>query len=207
MEGRLIYSYGAMDSAKTANLLMEAHGHERSKIKVLLIKPRRDTKGEGTVTSRIGLSRKVDILIDPTDNVFDLIPEDVESLYVDEAQFLTPEQVDQLMLLTVYKNINVFAYGLRTDFRTDGFPGSKRLLEIAHEIKEYYRRCRCKEGKAIFNARFLNGEIVTEGEQVAIDGAGDWTYEPLCAKCYYDLVYKNKDDQKGPVKIRKKDYQ
>ena len=206
MEGRLIYNYGTMNSAKTANMLMEANGHEETDLKVLLIKPRRDSKGEEYVTSRIGLKRKVDILIDPEDNLYDLIPDDINSLFVDEAQFLTPEQIEQLLLLTSYKNTNVFAYGLRTDFRTDGFPGSKRLLELAHEIKEYYRRCRCKEGKAIFNARFLNGEIVTEGEQVAIDGAGDWTYEPLCAKCYYDLVLaKQQENQKGPIRIRKKD--
>ena len=206
MEGRLIFNYGTMNSAKTANMLMEANGHEESGLKVLLIKPRGDSKGEACVTSRIGLKRKVDILFDPEDNLYDMIPKDIDSLFVDEAQFLLPEQVDQLLLLTIYKGINVFTYGLRTDFKTDAFTGSPRLLELAHEIKEYYRRCRCKEGKAIFNARFLNGEIVTEGEQVAIDGAGDYTYEPLCAKCYYDLVLAQKK-QRGPVRIRKKDYQ
>ena len=109
----------------------------------------------------------------------------VNCVLVDEAQFLTPLQVDQLMELVVLDDVPVLAYGIRTDFRTTGFPGSRRLLEIAHSLEELKTICRCGR-KAVFNARRAGGEFVFDGDQVAIDGA-DVAYESLCGKCYLEV--------------------
>ena len=116
------------------------------------------------------------------------LPQVVDCILVDEAQFLTPRQVDQLMEVVLLDDVPVLAYGIRTDFRTVSFPGSRRLLEIAHSLEELKTICRCGR-KAIFNASKLvdpgggEGRFVFEGGQVAIDGA-DVTYESLCGKCY-----------------------
>jgi thymidine kinase len=109
-------------------------------------------------------------------------------VFVDEAQFLEPNQVDQLLSLTLPPiNIPVMAYGLRGDFRTHGFPGSSRLLEVADVIKEIRTICSCGKN-ATFNARKLNGDFVIEGTQVAIDGEGHTTYKSLCGSCYTQKV-------------------
>ncbi len=105
-------------------------------------------------------------------------------MLLDEAQFLTPEQVDQCLEIAVLDGVPVLAYGIRTDFKTLSFPGSKRLLEISHSLEELKTICRCGR-KAMFNGRLLNGAFVFDGEQVAIDG-DQVTYESLCAKCYLE---------------------
>lgn len=202
MYGRLIYVYGAMGSAKTAELLIELYQHEHNDFKVCLIKPQRNDREED-VTSRAGdLSRPADFIIGPNDNIYDLIDESIDSLFVDEVQFFTPEQIDQLRRLTIEKGTTVLTYGLRADFQTNAFPGSKRLFEIADEIREKYYRCNCG-GKKTYNARFLNGEIVTEGEQVVIEGKEGFTYTSLCPECYYRLVEEKKKKEQGKVRIRK----
>lgn len=206
MYGRLIYVYGAMGSAKTAELLIEMYQHEHENQKVCLIKPLRDDRNV-EVTSRAGnLSRPADYIIAPTDNIFDMIDESVDSLFVDEVQFFSPEQIDQLRRLTIEKGMNVLTYGLRADFSTRAFPGSIRLFEIADELREKYYRCSCG-GKKTYNARFKDGVIETEGEQVAIEGKGNYTYKSLCPECYYRLVNEKLEKQSGPIRIRKKDYQ
>jgi thymidine kinase len=106
----------------------------------------------------------------------------VGCVLVDEAQFLTPQQVDDLLRVAVLDQIPVIAYGIRTDFRTEAFPGSRRLLEVAHSLEELKTICRCGR-KAVFNARKVGGAFVFDGSQVAIDGA-DVEYESLCANCY-----------------------
>jgi thymidine kinase len=206
MYGRLIYVYGAMGSAKTAELLIEAYAHEEKGFKVCCIKPQRDTRDK-TIKSRAGdLEREADFLVTPDDDLFELIPDDVDSLFVDEVQFLTPEQIDQLRKLTIDKQMTVLTYGLRADFQTNGFPGSIRLFEIADEIREKYYNCKC-HGKATYNARFLNGEIVVEGDQVAIEGEDGIQYNSVCPECYYRLRDEQIKKQQGPVRIRKKDLQ
>jgi thymidine kinase len=102
---------------------------------------------------------------------------------IDEAQFLSRAQVDQALEIAVLDDVPVLAYGIRTDFLTNGFPGSLRLLEIAHSLEELKTICRCGR-KAMFNARKMNGEFIFDGEQVAIDG-DEVTYESLCAVCYF----------------------
>ena len=106
----------------------------------------------------------------------------IACLLIDEAQFLTHEQVDQALEIAVLDDVPVLAYGIRTDFLTNGFPGSLRLLEIAHSLEELKTICRCGR-KALFNARKLDGKFVFDGEQVAIDGV-NVTYESLCPSCY-----------------------
>ena len=108
---------------------------------------------------------------------------DVSCVLVDEAQFLQPKQVDQLMAVVLEMDIPVICYGLRTDFLTKGFPGASRLLELAHSIEEMKTICKCGR-KAIFNARFVDGEFTLDGDQVAIDGEQSVTYQSMCGKCY-----------------------
>jgi len=109
-------------------------------------------------------------------------PVDVACLLVDEAQFLSREQVDDLLRIAVLDGVPVLAYGIRTDFRTDAFPGSRRLLDLAHSLEELKTICRCGR-KALFNGRLVDGRFVFDGDQVAIDGV-EVTYESLCAECY-----------------------
>lgn len=185
---KLYFRYGAMNSGKTTILLQVAHNYEERGMKVMIIKPKVDSKGEDHIVSRIGLTRKVDCLVDTEMNLFKYFKDkDINCILVDEAQFLTRDQVDQLMQVVVRYNIPVICYGLRTDFQTVGFPGSTRLLEIAHTIEELKTICSCGK-KAMLNARKVNGKFVFTGEQVAIDGKDDVTYEALCPNCYYDKL-------------------
>jgi thymidine kinase len=188
---KLYFRYGAMNSGKSTALLQAAHNYEERGQRVLLAKPHIDTKGEATIVSRLGVSRVVDVMIEPGDNLVDIIdshagPDDagveLACVLVDESQFLSPSQVDDLFIVAVTRNIPVLAYGIRTDFQTIAFPGSRRLLEIAHSLEELKTICRCGR-KAVFNARTQDGKFVFDGEQVAIDGV-DVSYESLCGECY-----------------------
>lgn len=195
---KLYFRYGAMNSGKTTGLLQTAYNYEERGQSVVLIKAGVDTKGDDTVVSRLGMVRRVDLLVGADDDLRALVrervlgeraaqedavvSEAVDCVLVDEAQFLTPLQVDQLMRLVLIDDVPVLAYGIRTDFRTVSFPGSRRLLEIAHSLEELKTICRCGR-KAIFNARKVGQRFVFDGDQIAIDGQ-DVTYESLCGKCY-----------------------
>jgi thymidine kinase len=191
---KLYFRYGAMNSGKTTILLQVAHNYEERGMKVLILKPAKDLKADKSISSRLGVEREVDYLIKAEDDVYKIInkhKKDISCVLIDEAQFLEPIQVDQLMKVTVLLDIPVIAYGLRTDFKTNGFPGSTRLLELAHTIEELKTICRCGR-KAMYNARFVNGKFTIDGDQVAIDGMDNVTYESVCPKCYYDYVNKTK---------------
>lgn len=192
---KLFFRYGTMNSGKTALLLQAAHNYEEQDMRTFIMKPSIDTKGEDHLVSRIGLKRKVDHLIKSDENIYNYIKNlndnDIRCIFVDEAQFLTRNQVDELMQIVVMLNIPVICYGLRTDFRGNGFVGSTRLLEIAHTIEEMKTVCKCGK-KAMFNLRKVNGKYTFEGEQVAIDGKSDITYEIFCPNCYYDKMLKYK---------------
>ena len=197
---KLYFRYGAMNSGKTTGLLQTAHNYEERGQRVLLVKAGVDTKGDDTVVSRLGVGRRVDLLVAPDDDLRMLVRQralgeraadpavgagqGVDCVLVDEAQFLTPVQVDQLMEVVLIDDVPVLAYGIRTDFRTVSFPGSRRLLEIAHSLEELKTICRCGR-KAVFNARRIGERFVFDGDQIAIDGR-DVTYESLCGKCYLD---------------------
>ena len=192
---KLYFRYGAMNSGKSTALLQAAYNYEERSQHVLIAKPSVDSKGDKSIISRLGVSRDVDFLITPTQNLREKFASEAESLnraenkkiaclLLDEAQFLTPEQVDQCLEIAVLDGVPVLAYGIRTDFKTLSFPGSKRLLEISHSLEELKTICRCGR-KAMFNGRLLNGVFVFDGEQVAIDG-DQVTYESLCANCYLE---------------------
>ena len=200
---KLYFRYGSMNSGKSTILMQVAHNYEERGMEVAVLKPGIDTKAESRIQSRIGLEREVDHLIQKEENIYELFKEKEEkpnAIIIDEAQFLEPEQVDQLMEIVVKLNIPVICYGLRTDFKTQGFPGSTRLLEIAHTLEEMKTICRCG-AKAMFNLRMVNGEPIFEGEQVAIDGGDIVTYEAVCPKCYYKL--KEKDGEKAIQYVKK----
>jgi thymidine kinase len=191
---KLYFRHGAMNSGKSTALLQAAHNYEERAQHVLLAKPAIDVKGEMAITSRLGVDRNVDFLITPELNLRTEFASRVRQfkqdtgnniacLLIDEAQFLTRDQVDQALEIAVLDDVPVLAYGIRTDFLTNGFPGSLRLLEIAHSLEELKTICRCGR-KAMFNARKMNDEFVFDGEQVAIDGV-HVTYESLCPTCYF----------------------
>ncbi len=206
---KLYFRYGAMNSGKSTSLLQAAYNYEERGQHVLLAKPEIDTKGADQIDSRLGVKRTVDFLITPDADLRvlfaehrarvraqaedALIPEsaatgaapDVACLLIDEAQFLTPTQVEDLLRIVVLDRVPVLAYGIRTDFQTQAFPGSRRLLELAHSLEELKTICRCGR-KAIFNARLVGGRFVFDGDQVAIDELSPdrVTYESMCAECY-----------------------
>ncbi|MBN8883586.1 thymidine kinase [Salana multivorans] len=192
---KLYFRYGAMNSGKSTALLQAAFNYEERGQHVLLAKPGIDTKGDTAILSRLGVSREVDFTIAPDVSVRTLfaehvarvresVGEPVACLLVDEAQFLSGEQVDDLLRIAILDGVPVLAYGIRTDFRTVAFPGSARLLEVAHSLEELKTICRCGR-KALFNARLTGGRFVFDGDQVAID-AGDVTYESMCGACYLE---------------------
>ena len=192
---KLYFRYGAMNSGKSTALLQAAYNYEERSQHVLIAKPSVDSKGDKSIVSRLGVSRDVDYLITPNQNLREKFASEAETLnraenkkiaclLLDEAQFLTPEQVDQCLEIAVLDGVPVLAYGIRTDFKTLSFPGSKRLLEISHSLEELKTICRCGR-KAMFNGRLLNGIFIFDGEQVAIDG-DQVTYESLCANCYLE---------------------
>lgn len=184
---KLYFRYGAMNSSKTALLLTAAYNYEERAQHPVIVKPGIDTKAGQAVSSRIGLERAVDVLLEPEDSLVDRLRahrsfDATDAVFIDEAQFLTPAQVDEAFVVAVTHGVPVLCYGLRGDFMTRSFPGSLRLLEIAHAIEELKTICRCGS-KAIFNARIVGGEFVSHGDQVAIDGQ-QADYESLCGRCY-----------------------
>ncbi len=189
---KLYFRYGAMNSGKSTALLQAAYNYEERGQHVLLAKPEIDTKGADKIASRLGMERLVDFLVAPDADLRALVAEHatrydgaVACLLIDEAQFLTPAQVDDLLRIVVDDDIPALAYGIRTDFQTRAFPGSARLLELAHSLEELKTICRCGR-KALFNARLVGGRFVFDGDQVAIDELSHEkvTYESMCAECY-----------------------
>ena len=182
---KLYFRYGAMNCGKTTALIQVAYNYEERGMHVAIVKAAIDSKGADTVVSRLGTTRTVDILATPHQDLAKAVRDlgEIHCVLVDEAQFLEPAQVDQLLALTVEDNIPVIAYGLRADFQRNSFPGSRRLFELAHTVEELKTICRWGK-KAIYNGRKVNGSFVFEGNQVAIDGEHSVDYESLCAHCY-----------------------
>ena len=190
---KLYFRYGAMNSGKTTALLQVAHNYEEKGMHPIIIKPLIDTKGNNKVISRIGIEREVDYLIAPDYDIevnINLVG--VDAIIVDEAQFLTKKQVEQLYRITKYYSVPVICYGLRCDFQMKGFPGSTRLLEIADSLEELKTICSCGK-KATQNLRLVNGKPTFEGEQVEIDNQNDIKYDSVCGRCYFDLKFKGEN--------------
>ena len=184
---KLYFRFGAMGCSKTAQALITKFNYEEKNMKALLLKPSIDTRdGADIVRSRIGLEAKA-VVLKPTDNAYALFAQtyfDHNAVIVDECQFLTEAQVDQLAQIVIDYDIPVFCYGLSTDFTTHLFEGSRRLFEIAESITEIKSVCRCGK-KATVNARIDNkGNVVFSGEQVVL--GGNDRYVPMCRKCWLE---------------------
>lgn len=187
--GKLYFRYGTMGSAKTALLLTTAYNFEERGMAYICLKPVVDTREKkNVIRSRIGIERECKWIYADTD-LYDMVHDSFEQtldvpewILVDEAQFLSAAQVDQLARVVDDYGCNVVCYGLRTDFKTHLFEGSRRLFEIADSIDEVKSTCNCGR-KTIVNARIdSNGEIITEGEQVEI--GGNDRYIAVCRKCW-----------------------
>lgn len=190
---KLHFKYGAMNSGKSDTLIKTAFNYTEQGLAVVTIKPELDTKGEDYITARAGGRLKVDILADATMDVRQEIKrhmartalEKLHCVLVDESQFLSGEQIEQLFDVAKLDDISVISYGLRADFQTRLFPGSERLLALADNIEKLPTMCRCG-AQAEFNCRKVDGEFVFTGSQVAIDGEGAITYDSLCGNCFID---------------------
>ena len=183
---KLYFRYGAMNCGKSTALMQVAHNYEENGKKVFVVKPSIDTKADDRLSSRIGIERKVDLLIEP-DESFEKYYDDFSTfncVLVDEAQFLTSKQVEELWFFSKMYDVPVICYGLKTNFQSYLFTGSKRLFELADQLDELVTICSCGK-KAKFNARLVNGSFAYEGDSVVIDGANEDTeYKPMCGKCY-----------------------
>jgi len=182
---KLYFKYGAMGSSKTAQALITKYNYEENDMKVWLIKPSADVRDGATVLrSRIGLEAMVDVVA-PEADAYAMYrqrqADKVDVIIADECQFFTPEQIDQLRAIVDDFEVPVLCFGLRTDFQTKLFPGSRRLMEVADAIQEIKTMCDCGT-KATVNARISNGYIVTEGEQVVL--GGNDSYIAMCHKCW-----------------------
>lgn len=188
--GKLYFRYGAMNSGKSTNLMQVAYNYEERGMKVVLVKPSPDKKGGEKLSSRLGVERKVDIVLEPKEDIYEVISDlqreigKIHCILVDEVQFCKAEQIDQMFKIAVVLDIPVICYGLRTDFKLQGFEGSERLLLLAHSLEELKTICKCGR-KAVFNGRKVNGKFVFEGEQIAIDLIDNVEYESLCGQCYF----------------------
>lgn len=192
---KLYFRFGPMNSGKSTALLQAAYNYEERGHHVIVAKPVVGTNADATIVSRLGVSREADVVIGPATNVVTLVDNEadrvvkktkktVSCVLVDESQFLTSRQVDDLFIIAVRRDIPVLAYGIRTDFQTVAFPGSARLLEIAHSVEELKTICRCGK-KAVFNARKVGGVFVFDGAQVSMDSP-DVSYESVCGGCYLE---------------------
>ena len=191
---KLYFKYGAMGSSKTAQALITKYNYEENGLKVWLLKPSADTRdGEDILRSRIGLEAKVEVAT-PDCDIYTRFRQTrkgcCDIIIVDECQFLTPAQIDQLRAIVNDFDIPVICFGLRTDFQTKLFPGSRRLMEIADTFDEIKTICDCGN-KATVNARIdCNGYIVTEGAQVVL--GGNDSYIAMCHRCYETGIREHK---------------
>ena len=189
---KLYFKYGAMGSSKSAQALITQFNYEELGMSVWLIKPSTDDRdGADIIKSRIGLARHAQVITPEQDVVeayhaagkFDVI-------IADEAQFMTPEQIDQLRWIVDNENVPVLCFGLRTDFLTHFFPGARRLMELADSLTEIKTVCECGR-KATVNARIDgNGKIVTEGSQILI--GGNDSYVAMCHQCWKRKIAEQK---------------
>lgn len=189
----LEYRYGPMNSGKSMLLLQMAYNYEENDKKILLVKSVVDTKGGDYLVSRIGPKRKIEIKLDKNESLLSdkyvNMLEDKDAILVDEAQFLTKTQVEDLWFIAKTKDISVICFGLKTNFKSEFFEGSKRLFELADKTKELETICRCGK-KARFNARMVDGKFIFDGDELLIDGESKKVkYVPLCSKCYLNKVF------------------
>lgn len=190
---KLYFKYGAMGSSKSAQALTTKFNYEEKGMSVWLIKPGTDTRyGANIIKSRIGLSQKAQV-ISPDESITEAYHDagNYDVIIADEAQFLTPAQIDELRSLVDEEDLPVLCFGLRTDFQTHFFPGAQRLMELADSITEIKTICECGR-KATVNARFDDsGRIITEGDQVVL--GGNDRYTAMCHKCWIERIKEQQD--------------
>jgi len=180
---KLYFRYGTVGSAKTLNLLAVAHTYESQGKNVIVIKPKVDTRfGEHLVKSRAGLQRNADYTVGDHDIIPPAALKNCNCLLVDEAQFLAPIFIDHLRSISINYDIPVICYGLRTDFKTNFFDGSKRLMEVSDLIQEIKNTCFFCDNKGIYNIKKVNEQFTFEGPQIEL--GSEETYLPCCASCY-----------------------
>ena len=191
---KLYFKYGAMGSSKTAQALITRYNYEENDLRVWLIKPSADSRdGEAVIRSRIGLEGVAQIL-SPEADVLEIFRTEQQGkcdvIIVDECQFLTEEQIDQLRAIVDEHNVPVMCFGLRTDFQCHLFAGSRRLMEVADTIQEIKTICDCG-AKATVNDRIdSEGHIVTQGEQLFL--GGNDSYIAMCHKCWVRGIREHK---------------
>ena len=191
---KLYFKYGAMGSSKTAQALITRYNYEENDLRVWLIKPSADSRdGEAVIRSRIGLEGVAQIL-SPEADVLEIFRTEqlgqCDVIIVDECQFLTEAQIDQLRAIVDEHNVPVMCFGLRTDFQCHLFAGSRRLMEVADTIQEIKTICDCG-AKATVNARIDgSGHIITQGAQVVL--GGNDSYIAMCHKCYVRGIRENR---------------
>lgn len=180
---KLYFRHGTVGSAKTLNLLAVAHNYRQQGKRVILVKPALDIRfGKESIKSRAGLEMAADILVEPDTKLLELSWDEVSCILVDEAQFLSAFTIEELRKLTLFKDIPVICYGLRTDFRTRLFEGSMRLMELADSIEEVKATCHYCTRKSIANLKHVDGKATLDGPAVQL-GAEE-KYFPVCFKCY-----------------------
>lgn len=194
--GKLVLYYATMNSGKSFDLIRTDYNYRESGFKTLVLKPSKDTKAEDYIMTRAGLKRKVDYLISEDDSIIEKLSgklDDISCIFIDESQFLNKNQVKELRILTVAIDIPVICYALRLNFKGELFEGSEALFTDADEIVELKTLCPLckKENIARYVGRKVNGEFVTKGKEVVIDGSRDNVeYVPLCEKHFLEEVKK-----------------
>ena len=204
MARKLKFFYGTMNSGKSLLLLATAHNIEENGLNLMVLKPSIDTRdGDSIIKSRLGVEHKC-VMVDRDVNLYEAIKayrnvlaarfQKLNWVLIDESQFLTEEQVDQLADAADNLDVNVMCFGLRTDFQSHLFPGSKRLFEIADDLEEIKCTCKCGDKKTSVNVRIdENGDIVTDGSQIEI--GGNERYVSLCRKCWRDKLKEKKREE------------
>lgn len=202
--GKLIFRYGSMTSGKSLNLLNVDFNYRENGVNVLILKPSVDTRGIGQINTRLSYSltakaypfSKGENLIEKFTSLEKelLKGEKFEVLLVDESQFITKEQADQLARIAYSNNIMVICYGLKIDFRGRPFEGSAQLMAMASNIEEIKTICEeCAKHKAIFPLLYIDGKLIKESDDnLVIDTGGDIKYKQVCGRCYYDIIDESK---------------
>lgn len=189
---KLFFRYGTMNSGKSLDLLKVAYNYEENGLEAIILTSKIDNRyGSESVNSRVGIHKEA-ISISSTDNIYQLIENKkrlnskISCVLVDEVQFFEEKHIKQLVDVVDIINIPVICYGLRSDFKLEPFGSTKYLMSVADEIEEIKTICaECKKKKAIVNARFIDGKVVTTGDIIEI--GGNEKYKPLCRKCYNKL--------------------
>lgn len=186
---KLYFRHGTVGSAKTLNLLAVAHNYRNQGKKVLLMKPNLDTRfGKERIKSRAGLEMQADVLIENIDSMQGIDYTGIHCVLVDEAQFLSAQVIEEFRRITLDLSIPVLCYGLRTDFKSYLFEGSRRLMELSDSIEEVKATCHYCDRKSIANLKHVNGVATNEGPSV--DLGAEEKYFPSCFKCYKKEIAK-----------------